>query len=61
MQVRSHVACMVLQVDLETLVSKDLLLLAEDGIGECGVELGDGLGLAVGSRDQRDGDGLVGV
>lgn len=48
---------MVLEVDFQSLVSEDRLLVAENGVGEFGVE---GMAETVWC-DERDVDGIVGA
>lgn len=57
----AHVVGTIPQVDLETLVAKDSLLLAEDWIGELGVEGRNGLQARLGGRDKVDGQRIGGI
>lgn len=58
---RSHIASIKLQVDLQALVAKDLLLLAEDGIREGGVEGLDLFETRFAGAHQRDIESLIGI
>lgn len=60
-QVRSHVVSTVSQVDLEILVTENLLFIAENRVGELGLEGSDGLKPFLRRRDQNDIDSLVGI
>lgn len=58
---RSHVADMVAQIDLEVLVAEDTLLLAEYGVCEFGIEGRDCPGPLQARSHERDGEGIVGI